>query len=494
MIALIIVSAVPLLWPDVPPLVDLPGHMGRFQVETQLDSSPYLQRYYGFDWAMMGNLGLDILIVPLAKIFGVETGTKLLVIAIPVLTASGLLLTAKQIHHHLPATAAFALPLAYGYPFQFGFVNFALSMAFAFNAFALWIWLGERQKFLLRAALFIPISLGIWVTHVYGWGVLGLLCYSNEFYRNFRDGRGIIASPLLAAIHCLPLIPPILPMIVWRSGEEAVGVTRGFFNWEMKFDWLVDALRDRWRTFDIISVALLALVILIAFWPRRMQHSPRLALGAILMILAFILMPRIMIGSNYADMRMAPFIFAVILIGIRVTDVRWQKFFAFAALSFFLVRTSASTVSYWLYDQKYDSELAALDHVEKGSRIIALISNNCRDLRAPERTYHLPGIAIVRKDAFVNEQWALPGAQLIQIKYRAAAPFVRDPSQIVTTHKCGEWRTVEESLGVLPYGAFDYLWMIDVENRRWPVDSRLEKLWESQSSVLYRVRTTTAGH
>lgn len=483
---LVMLSTLPLLWPDIPPLVDLPGHMGRFTVETELHSSASLSRYYGFEWAVMGNLGLDVLIVPLAKIFGVELGTKLLVIAIPVLTTSGLLLTARQIHHYLPATAAFALPLAYGYPFQFGFVNFALSMALAFNAFALWIWLGEKRRFALRSALFIPISLMIWLSHVYGWGVLGLLCYSNEFYRNFRDGRGFIPSLFLGGIYCLPLIPPLLPMLIWQGSSDNVGVTRVFFNWEQKFDWIIDALRDRWRVFDIASVVLLFLVILIAFWPRRMQHSPRLALGAVLMIATFILMPRILIGSNYADMRMAPFIFAVILIGIRVTDIRWQKYFAVAALAFFLVRIGANTVSFWLYDKEFDRQLVALDHVAEGSRVVALIGNDCRDLRAPERTYHLPGLAIVRRHAFVNEQWALAGSQLIQIKYRGAAPFISDPSQIVTTRKCGEWFTTEEALARLPHGRFDYLWMINVETARWPNDPRLQKLWESGSSVLYK--------
>lgn len=491
--AIIVLSAVPLLWPDIPPLVDLPGHMGRFRVETGLSTSPDLQRYYGFDWAIMGNLGLDILIVPFAKIFGVELGTKILVIAIPVLTATGLLLTARQVHHHLPATAAFALPLAYGYPFQFGFVNFALSMALTFNAFALWIWMGEHGRIKLRAILFVPISLMIWLCHVYGWGVLGLLCYSNEFYRCFRKKRGFFASLFWGGIHCLPLAPPLLLMILWRSSDEAAGVTIGFFNWKLKFDWMLDALRDRWEDFDTASVIILCIVILLGFLPRRMQHSPRLALGAILMVATFILMPRILIGSNYADMRMMPFIFAVVLIGIRVTKDSWKPLFAYAALAFFLIRIGATTMSYYLYDKDYDRQLAALEHVEKGSVVISLIGNDCRDLRAPDRTYHLPGIAIVRKDAFVNDQWTLAGAQLIQIKYRDAAPFINDPSEIVTTHDCGEWRTIEQALQVLPYGKFNYLWIINVNPARWPDDPRLQKLWVSESSVLFKAIPDTNG-
>ena len=54
--ALILVSMVPLIYPPVPPLVDLLGHMGRYRVQLDLDQSPIFQRYYHFEWALIGNL------------------------------------------------------------------------------------------------------------------------------------------------------------------------------------------------------------------------------------------------------------------------------------------------------------------------------------------------------------------------------------------------------------------------------------------------------
>src|SRR3989337_2146576 len=54
--AMILLSAVPLLYPSVPPLVDLLGHMGRYRVELDLDSSPWLGRYYGFAAHTIRNL------------------------------------------------------------------------------------------------------------------------------------------------------------------------------------------------------------------------------------------------------------------------------------------------------------------------------------------------------------------------------------------------------------------------------------------------------
>src|SRR5438270_854783 len=60
-IALLVFAAtVPLLYPPVPPLVDLLGHMGRFRVELDAGHSPWLQQYYTYHWAPIGNLGVDI--------------------------------------------------------------------------------------------------------------------------------------------------------------------------------------------------------------------------------------------------------------------------------------------------------------------------------------------------------------------------------------------------------------------------------------------------
>ena len=143
---MILVSAIPLLYPSVPPLVDLLGHMGRYRVELGLASSPWLAQYYGFQWAAIGNLGVDILVIPLAKIFGLELAVKLIVLAIPPMTVAGFLWVAREVHGRIPPTALFALPFAYSHPFMYCFVNYALSIALAFLAFGLWLRLARLGR------------------------------------------------------------------------------------------------------------------------------------------------------------------------------------------------------------------------------------------------------------------------------------------------------------------------------------------------------------
>ena len=155
----VLATMIPLLYPPIPPLVDLLGHMGRYRVELDLGHSPWLQRYYDYHWAAIGNLGVDLLVIPLGRLFGLEPAVKLIVLAIPPMTAAGFLWVAREVHGRVPPTAFFALPFIYGYPFLFGFVNFTLSMALAFLAFGLWLRLGRLERTRLRGWLFVPISL-----------------------------------------------------------------------------------------------------------------------------------------------------------------------------------------------------------------------------------------------------------------------------------------------------------------------------------------------
>jgi len=488
---LILLSAVPLLWPEVPPLVDLPGHMGRYKVQLDLDQSQALRHFYRFEWALIGNLGVDLLVGPLARLVGLELAVKLVVLSIPPLTVAGFLWVAREVHGRVPPTAFFALPLAYNFPFSFGFVNFALSMALAFLAFALWLRLARLGRFRLRAAVFVPISLILWLTHTYGWGTLGVMAFSAELVRQHDRGRTFPGAGLHAALHCAALTPPILLMLAWRSGQVG-GQTGDWLNLRAKLSWLAMILRDRWLWFDAASLGLLVALVVGALRSRRMGFSRNLAASALFLLAVFVALPRIVFGSAYADMRLAPYMLAVALVAIRLRQDASRRFagrVAVAAFAFFLVRTGATTFSYWLYDGNYDRHLAALAHVPPGARLLSFVGRPCAHPWAMSRLEHLPALAMVRREAFSNDQWTMPGAQLLTVHYQAGRQFVRDPSQIVTDAKCpGErWLPVNTALATFPRAAFDYVWLIEPPLHDARLVQGLRPLWRNGSSLLYAV-------
>ena len=486
-IAAVLLAALPLLWPDIPPLVDFPGHLGRYRVQIGIDESPFLARYYSFDWALIGNLGLDLLIIPLSKLFGLELAGKLLAISIPVLMTGGMLAVAREIHGRVPSTAFFALPLAYAWPFHFGFVNSCFSVALAFCAFALWLRLGRTR---LRVALFVVIGALVWLAHVVGWGVLGILCFSAELLAPERKGERLHRRLGGAIAQCLPLTLPFLAMLAWRSGDVK-GVNYDMFNWEAKWLWLTSILREQDESWDLFGAAVIAPAIVLGWLRGPRGVEPRMALAGLTLSAVFVLMPRIVFGSNYADMRLVPVGAAMLLLAVRpYRSPRWGQLVAITGLAFFAARIAGTTVLFWTFDRAYDRQLAALDHVPKGARVLSLVGMRCGENWRSTRLEHLPSLAIVRRDAFTNDQWVLPGAQLLDIRYQAAAPYTHDPSQMAPfPYPCRREPQVPlpVTLARFPKAAFDYLWLMNLPRDTWPKRGDLIEVYRNSNGVLYRI-------
>ena len=123
--------------------------------------------------------------------------------------------------------------------------------------------LGRTGRVKLRAILCVPISIIVFFAHAFGWGALGLMCFSAEAVRQHDKGRGWFLSGVKAAVKASVMALPLLFMILWRTDMPA-GMTRNFFMWQLKWEWIHSALRDRWRAFDHASMAVIALLLLFA--------------------------------------------------------------------------------------------------------------------------------------------------------------------------------------------------------------------------------------
>jgi hypothetical protein len=490
LIAVVLLTMAPLAYPQIPPLVDLFGHMGRYRVELDLGSSAWLQQYYNYHWAAIGNLGVDLLVLVLAPLVGLEPAVKLIVTAIPPRTALGFLWVAREVHGRVPPTAFFALPFIYGYPFLFGFVNFTLSVAFAFLAFGLWLRLGRLERTRLRGWLMVPISLAVFFTHTYGWGLLGLMCFSAEAVRLHDRGRSWWRAGLEAALHCSVMALPLLVMLAWRS-ETHGGSTSGWYEWKLKWRWIESALRDRWKQFDIASLIVAGALFAFALVSRKLALSRNLAFSALVLAISFANLPRIIFGSAYADMRLVPYLMAVGLLAIRFRgrpDRRMAHVLAVLGLLFFATRTAANSVSLAIAANDQQAKFHAIDRMPIGARVITLTGMPCSEYWPLLRNSHLGAMVIVRRQGFSNDQWLLEGVNLLDLKYRSAGYFAADPSQLVRPVGCRDWlhRTIDQSLASLPRDDFDYVWLIDVPPYDPKTTAGMRVVWRGPGSILYQ--------
>jgi hypothetical protein len=497
--AMILLSVVPLLYPPIPPLVDLLGHMGRYRVQLDIGTSPWLVQYYEFKWLAIGNLGVDLLVAFLAPVLGLELAVKLIVMAIPPMTVLGFLWVAREVNNRIPPTALFALPLAYSHPFLFGFVNFSLAMALALLAFGLWLRLGRLGRIRLRLALFVPISVVIFFAHTFGWGALGLLCFSAEAVRQHDRGIGWVRAGVNSALQASCMALPLVFMLAWRTSAPA-GMTADWFNWRAKYHWIESIFRDRWKAWDIWSMVALLLLIIECIRNRRLGFSRNLAFSALVLVLVFVLLPRIIFGSAYADMRLVPYIFALALLAIRFRSdehKRTATALAVLGLAFYAVRIGSNTISLAMAADNHAARLEALDHIPKGARVASFVGQGCIDRWAMPRNSHLGAMVIVRRQGFSNDQWDIAGSNLLSVRYDAGV-YSADPSEIVRNVECrrpvrivnnrlrGDWN-IDQALAALPRDRFDYLWLIDVP----PYDPKLTRgltpVWKGPRSMLYRL-------
>ncbi|KTT73611.1 hypothetical protein NS334_07215 [Sphingomonas endophytica] len=493
---LLLLAVVPLIWPTIPPLLDLPGHMASYAISIAPDASPLLQRYYSFQWQLIGNLGLDVLMVPVGKIFGVELGTKLAVMTIPLLTVAGMLLVAREVHGRLPATTALALPLAYNYFFLFGFVNYCLAMAMAFWALSLWLHLGHRQRHGLRFALFVAISPVVWATHAVGWAVMAIMCGAAELQIQLSQRRPV-AAIVATSLSCLALLSALVPMAFQPAGEiDGVG---GWLIPLQLAKWMVTLFRDRWMWFDLASLTVVATVLGLAATRRLdLRISPVLAAAGGALTIAYIITPARFAGADFLHQRIIPYGLALFILGIDTSAVSSanRRRLAMVAFAFLLIRTAGLTASMAVYDREWQERLAVLDAVTPGSAIVTLQAQSCGNSLsnwASPRIDHLAGIATVRRDAFVNSLWTLHGIQLLRTHYAEAGAYQADPSSFVTIEPCG-MMTLKGALARIPYRAFDYLWLVHVPPEEWPQkDARLQLLRKTGDSALFRIVPVSAA-
>ena len=485
----ILAAAVPLLYPANLPLVDLPGHMARYRVELDLHHSADLQRYFTFNWALIGNLGVDLLVIPLSKLLGLELATKLIALTIPALTVAGFLAVAGAVHGRVPATALFALPLAYSQPMNFGFLNYALSMALALLAFAWWLKLTAHRRLRSRAVIFTPLSVILYFVHAYGWAFFCVLAFMSELFRARPTHRAWL-QPLRNAVgNCLPLAVPFALMAFWRTGSQVPA----FLHWSppnVKAFWLSGIFRYNNQAIEMALAFLFLCAFPIIVVRLKAKASPFMLATAASMFAAFLALPWVVFGSAFADMRLAPYVVAIAILGFGACTAtsRTANRIAIAACLLYAGFLAGRTIQFAQTANNQQRQLTALAHIPKGARVISLVGSDCNNVWDLPINSHLGSYVTTRRDGSSNDQWLTPGANLLGLRGDATRYFAADPSEMVFPNGCAErpFPTVNRAIPRIPVNAADYLWLIDIQ----PDDPRVlagwRPVWRYEDSALYR--------
>lgn len=494
---LIVLAAMPFLLTTIPPLTDIPGHIGQFSVQTA-PAGDGLWRYFAFHWSLTLNLASDLIVQMAHPILGVVPTMWLLCAATPALTVAGIIAIARVTNRRGAYALPWALLFVFNSSFLWGFLNFTLTAAFALLAFAGWIALDRRRR--LRAAIFLAIIPMLLVGH----GVAGVIAIGSIVAYTAGDRpfvrsdlwRATIA-PILAATWP-PLLAAMLTLTVWKAfGASDGGVTMWLFH--RKIGAIVKMLRDQNKILDIASVVGCIVVWLFGRrWGARLRRGPAAAVLSVLVL--FVATPSLISGSDEIDTRLAPFIpmLAFAMQDWSGVDPRRRRAVLFAGFALLAVRFGVTTVSFAGYDRRYGMELAALDHVRPGARVVNLTEIDCHGWRSP-RLEHLGNLATTFRGAWVNSHWDVNGLQLLTVKYRPSPDYYNDPSEMVFPPECVDptirpyaayraSQTALKAVGELPYERIDYVWLVGAHLPATYRNAALRRIWNDDISELYAVR------
>eukprot|EP01037_Dinobryon_pediforme_P023126 gene23126-24484_t len=261
LVLLAFIALVPFAVARIPSMTDWPGHVGRYHVMLEIGRSPWLAHFYAFDWRLVGNLGVDLLVWLLGPWLGVERASWVIAALLPALTIAGVAAVARVSQRRIGPATVVAASLVFGNALLFGFVNFCLAQALALLVFAAWIALRERTWW-VHLAILTPLALIVWVAHAVGWGVLVLLALGFELERLWRMRAMPVRAIGAAMLRGLALVPPILLTLLWRSRGEGASFGYGSELLQRKLmNWVV-VLRGGSPLLDIATVLILGAAVL----------------------------------------------------------------------------------------------------------------------------------------------------------------------------------------------------------------------------------------
>jgi len=496
-VALAVAHAALVLAAPMPPLHDYPGHLARIHIMTQLGQSEHLQLYYDYAWLIRHNTGTDLLIFALAHVMPIEMAGRLVAAAIPALTLLGLAWLRIKVHGRCDSLVLLAAPYAMGVWFGWGFLNFCLAVALALIAFALWLDV-RKWKLAQRSTALLAMGFTVWLAHLSGWGVFGLMVFAWEWVAAM-DERGPTWRERMLALgdavwRCLPLAAPLLAMAFISDGNgRPLGA-----RWDGLADKITAplwSLAFTWDRADKYVVALLALLAGAAVLLRLMRVSWGLALAAGLIFAAYVISPSGLFGGGSVDVRLlTPFAL------VAASAIAWRKDvrapWAMAAIGAITLAIAAVSIGRFAYTaaafQRYNAEiaenLALIEPMPQGARVLGIVVDGLNSGRPPLTM--LPSMAVVRRDAFSNLQWQADAGHTLTLNYPPANdPLAGIESTVVDFDANGQSTgAVNRLLAAEPLHRFDYVWIVNTHRAAPVTDERLELAAATERTALYRVR------
>lgn len=415
-VALAAVALLPIFLVQVAPLADWVNHLARMHVIAVGASDPYLSAFYAIDWQLIPNLAMDLLVPPLARVFGVITAGQMFMAATVLLMVTGPFAVQHAVYRRFSPFPLVVFLFLYNDIFLVGLANYLFGVGLAVWGLAAWIWLRERG-----VATRLLVSLGFvaatYVSHLYAAGVYGLAIAAYEVDAWMQRGRPLdrrmLGDILMIGVPFLPVVPLLALSATWGLA--------GDYLWDLhgKIDAVLMAFSSYSDLADIAIAVALALSFVFA-WRRGLIRFHRLA-GVFLVIsgAVFLVMPMMLFGSYMADQRM-PIAIVLMLTGfgrLEVTRPAVRTAFVALVIACAAVRIGDVATHWARLAQVYDDFRRAFSTVPRGSKILVADADEPEgwdDFR--DAISHAACLAMIDRSSLVSRAFTVKGKQIMTVR------------------------------------------------------------------------------
>lgn len=324
---------IPLALTPMIPAVDFNDHLLRYWILADNGATPALAQNYTPRWALLSNLGLDILGAGLLKLLPPLTAGKLLAGLVLLAPVAGTLYLAHAVQGRLTLfTCLLAATLGFSNIFTWGFANFLLGLGLLLFGLGWWVRMQDRPVLQLGGAMLIGAVLI--AVHALTFGLWGLMLGCIELAIAFGVGRPTVGNLLVRAGRLISLaILPTIYFLSSRTAEAPQGVTaavgnlsahaeRGNFATRVlqevinRFDLMlrVSDTLNPWA--DRLIGGLTWALLLGALAAGILRLAPVMRLAVALAFVMVLVIPPNMFGSGYTNDRLPLLLMALLAGGL----------------------------------------------------------------------------------------------------------------------------------------------------------------------------------
>lgn len=320
----------PVLTAPVLPLVDFYAHALRYAILADAGRDPWLAENYRAAWALLPNLGLDVLGAAIGRVLPPLAAAEVLACLVILAPFAGGLVLARALHGRVGAlSVALAGILSHSFILGWGFANFLLGLGLALAATGLWIM--DRPHPRRQLATAMAAGIVIFLTHGFVFALWGLVLACVELAEAVAEHP---RAALRRLVRLLPVaVPPALLFLASATAGGEGGATgtfdhiashaeRGSLGGRLleelgfRADAALRVAESGWpmldRIFGIVLWGLLGTGLLTG----RLRLDPRLRFAVALAVVLALAVPPSLFGVGHLPERLPLVLLALLAAGL----------------------------------------------------------------------------------------------------------------------------------------------------------------------------------